>query len=489
MATYETRLFINNEFVNSKSGETLTLFNPFDQSKLPGEVQVAGEAEIKAAVAGAHAAFKTGPWSTYTGAQRGALLLKFADLIEKHAQEIAELDCLCMGAPVAPNMGFFIPEAVACIRYYAGWADKIEGDSFPADDGVYKIVRHQPLGVCAGIAPWNSPMLTFAWKVGPALAAGNTFVYKSSEGAPLSALALGKLVVEAGFPPGVLQLVSGAGKTGALLASDMTVAKISYTGSTTVGKIVQKLAIDSNMKEVTLELGGKSPAIVFADADIENAVGSTADGFLFNDAQVCVAGSRLFVQDSIAPTFIEAVKERFKAISSSMGADPKEMSTSHGPLANEKHFNIVMKYINAGKQHGGEPIIGGTKKGDKGLFIEPTIFLNPGLENPVYKEEVFGPVLSVVTFKTEDEVVELANNTVTGLSATVYTNDLNRALRLSEKIESGSVSINAPHFPSPQVPFGGFKESGKGKENGKYGLMAYMKTKSIFINMKLPPKP
>ncbi|RFU32937.1 hypothetical protein B7463_g3409, partial [Scytalidium lignicola] len=478
---FETGLFINNEFVDSKSGETLTLINPFDESKIPAAVQVAVEADIDAAVAAAQAAFKTGPWSTYTGAQRAAHLFKFADLLEKNAKEIAELDSLCMGAPVAPNAGFIIPQAAACFRYYAGWADKIEGESFAADDGTYKIVRHEPLGVCAGIAPWNAPMLYVAWKIAPALAAGNTFIYKASEVTPLSALALGKLVIEAGFPPGVLQFVSGGQKTGTLLASNMTIAKISYTGSTAVGKVVQKLALDSNMKEVTLELGGKSPAIVFADADIENAVGSTADGFLFNSGQVCVAGSRLFVQDSIAPAFIEAVKSRFEAISNGLGPDPKEFTTGYGPIATEKHFNTVMKYIDIGKK-GKAPLIGGTRKGDKGFFINPTIFLNPDLESPVYKEEIFGPVLSLVIFNTEDEVIELANNTVTGLSATIYTNDLNRALRVSAKIDSGNVSVNAPHFPLPQVPFGGFKESGKGKENGKYGLMEYLKTKSILIN-------
>ncbi|KAL2062135.1 hypothetical protein VTL71DRAFT_6401 [Oculimacula yallundae] len=484
MASYETRLFINNEYVSAKSSDTLSLTNPFDGSKIDAAVQVAGEEDIELAVSAAQAAFKTGPWSTYTGSQRAKCLLKFADLMDENAGKLAELDSVSMGQPTAVGAGALIPAAAATFRYYAGWADKIEGESFGADDGTYKIVRHEPLGVCAGIAPWNAPILYVGWKVAPALAAGNTYIFKSSEKSPLSALFLGNLVVEAGFPPGVLQFVSGGGKTGALLASHMKISKISFTGSTVVGKIVQKLALESNMKSCVLELGGKSPALVFADADIPNAVGSTADGFLFNSGQVCVAASRLFVQESIAPAFIEAVKERFAMIASTMGADPKLGTTTHGPVADEAQFKTVMSYIDIGKQHS-EPVIGGNRKGDKGFFIDPTLFVNPDKNGKLFNEEIFGPVLSIVTFKTEEEAIEMANDTKTGLSASVYTSDITRALRVSAKIDSGSVSINAPHFPYQQVPFGGFKESGNGKELGKYGLQSYMRTKTILINMKL----
>ncbi|KUJ08169.1 putative aldehyde dehydrogenase [Mollisia scopiformis] len=484
---YQTKLFINNEYADAKSADTLSLTNPFDGSTIPAAVQIAGAEDIALAVAAAQSAFKTGPWSTFTGAQRAACMHKFADLIVENAKELADLDALCMGAPIASNAGFIIPEAAAVFRYYAGWADKIEGESFAADDGTYKIVRHEPLGVCAGIAPWNAPILYVGWKIAPAVAAGNTFIFKASEKSPLSALYLGKLVVEAGFPPGVIQFVSGAAQTGALLASNMIISKISFTGSTFVGKIIQKLALESNMKRVTLELGGKSPAIVFADADIPNAVGSAADGFLFNNGQVCVAGSRLLVQEDVAPAFIEAVKGRFEAINSSLGNDPRVSTTHYGPMADEAHFKRVMSYIELGKQHA-EPVVGGKQKGDKGYFIEPTLFVNPDKDGKVFNEEIFGPVLSVVTFKTEDEVIELANDTKTGLSATIYTSDLNRALRVSAKIESGNVSINAPHFPVHTVPFGGFKESGSGKELGKYGLREYLQTKTVLINMKLVPK-
>ncbi|PVH86395.1 putative aldehyde dehydrogenase [Cadophora sp. DSE1049] len=481
--TYETRLFINNEYVSAKCSETLSLMNPFDGSKINAAVQVAGEEDINIAVAAAEAAFKSGPWSSYTGSQRAKCMLKFADLLDEKVQELAELDSITMGAPTGLGQ-FLITAAAATFRYYAGWADKIEGESFAADDGTYKIVRHEPLGVCAGIAPWNAPILYVGWKIAPALAAGNTYIFKSSEKSPLSALILGKLVIEAGFPPGVIQFISGGGKTGALLASHMKISKISFTGSTFTGKIVQKLALESNMKACTLELGGKSPALVFDDADIPNAVGSTADGFLLNSAQVCVAGSRLLVQETIAPAFIEAVKERFAAISSGLGADPKSGTAMHGPMADEAQFNRVMSYINLGKEFSA-PVIGGNRKGDKGFFIEPTLFVNPDRKGKIFNEEIFGPVLSIVTFKTEEEAIEMANDTVTGLSATVYTSDITRALRVSAKIDSGNVSINAPHFPNMQVPFGGFKESGSGKELGKYGLQSYLRTKTVLINMKL----
>ncbi|RDW67070.1 putative aldehyde dehydrogenase-1 [Coleophoma crateriformis] len=496
----ETRLFINNEYVAAKSKETLTLVNPFDDSVIPAEVHVAGEEDVNDAVEAARAAFKTGPWSTYTGAQRAVHMHKFADLIEKNAVELATLDTISMGAPIAVLAGFIIPHVVAVFRYYAGWADKIQGESFGAEDGEYKIVRKEPLGVCAGIAPWNVPILYVAWKIAPALAAGNTYIFKSSEKSPLSALAIGKLVVEAGFPPGVLQFISGGPSTGSLLASHMDIAKISFTGSTAVGKIIQNLATNSNMKRVTLELGGKSPAVVFADADFENAVGSAADGFLVNSGQVCVAPSRLYIQDTIAPAFIEAVKSRFQALASTLGSDPRSMTTSHGPMADKKQFDRVMSYINIGKRDG-DPVVGGARKGDKGYFIEPTIFLDPDHNNPIYKEEIFGPVLNIVTFKTEEEAIALANDTNTGLSgnyfpllsgllhslsyamsaAAIYTNDLNRALRVSAQIESGTVSINKPHFPNVQVPFGGFKQSGSGQELGVYGLESFLQTKTVII--------
>lgn len=416
-----------------------------------------------------------------SGEQRAVPMLKFADLIDKHAAKLAELDSISMGTPVAPMGGVLIPETAAVFRYYAGWADKIEGESFAADDGKYKIVRHEPLGVCAGIAPWNAPVLYIGWKIAPALAAGNTFIFKSSEKSPLSALFVAKLVVEAGFPPGVIQFISGAGKTGGLLASHMKIQKISFTGSTFTGKIVSKRALESNMKKVTLELGGKSAALVFADADIPNAVGSTADGFLFNSGQVCIATSRLLVQESIAPAFIDAVKERFRLVNEAAGADPLKMSTAFGPLADKAQFERVLSFLSGAKEAGETPIIGGNQHGTTGYFVEPTIFVNPDKQSRIYREEIFGPVLTIRTFKTEAEAIELANDTDTGLSAQLYTSDVTRALRVASLLETGNVSINEPHLPARQAPFGGYKESGSGKELGKYGLQQYLQTKTILV--------
>jgi len=319
------------------------------------------------------------------------------------------------------------------------------------------------------------------------VAAGNTFIFKSSEKSPLSVLFVAGLVKEAGFPPGVIQFVSGKGQTGGLLASHMNIQKISFTGSTTTGKIVSRLALESNMKKVTLELGGKSAALVFADADIPNAVGNTADGFLFNSSQVCVATSRLLVQKSIAPAFVEAVKARFAHADSLTGFDPQEATTAYGPLADKAQFDRVMDFIAKGKK-GGEPIIGGKQKGDKGFFVEPTIFLNPDKESAIFKEEIFGPVLNIRTFETEEEAIELANDTNTGLSAQLYTSDITRALRVSAKLETGNVAINSMHFPNMQVPFGGWKESGSGKELGKYGLQQYLQTKTVLVNMNVASK-
>ncbi|KAH9207558.1 putative aldehyde dehydrogenase [Leptodontidium sp. 2 PMI_412] len=477
---FQTQLFLNNKYVDAKSKETLSLVNPFNGEPISAAVQVAGQEDIDLAVSYAQAAFKSGPWSTYTGAQRAVYLNKLADLIDANAHKLAALDSLCMGAPIAVAENFVVPQAAVAFRYYAGLADKIEGDSFAAEDGTYRIVRHEPLGVCAGIAPWNVPMIYVGWKIAPALAAGNTAIFKASESSPLATLYLGKLVIEAGFPPGVIQFVNGGGKTGALLASHMGIAKISFTGSTSVGKIVQKLATESNMKKVTLELGGKSAALVFEDANIPNAVAGTADGFLLNSGQMCLATSRLLVQESIATPFIEAVKARFLKAASKLGSDPLSPTTTYGPMANKAQFDRVLSYINIGKE-GGALAIGGASNGNNGLFIEPTVFVNPDKNSRIYKEEIFGPVLSILTFKTEEEALELANDTNTGLSAGLYTSDLNRALRVSAKLESGNVAINSLHLPAVNVPFGGWKESGSGQELGRYGFQSYLKTKSVHI--------
>ncbi|KAF4311521.1 aldehyde dehydrogenase [Botryosphaeria dothidea] len=431
-----TQLFINNEYVDAKHKETISIYNPADETLVASAVQVAGPEDIDVAVDGALKAFKSGPWRSFTSAQRAECMNKLADLIEEHAEELHRLETVAMGAlPALRSITLKI--TADSWRYYAGWAGKIAGQTFPSENGgPFRIVTYEP---------------TFAWKAGPALAAGNTVVFKSSEKSPLGLAAMGELIKKAGFPPGVIQLVSGGGATGALLAQHMKVAKVSFTGSVATGKKIQEMALKSNMKRCTLELGGKSPAIVFNDADIENAV------------------NLIFVQKEIAPKFIEALTASFHKASGTIG-----------PLADRSQYDRVMSFIEAGKKEA-ELAAGGSRVGGKGYFVEPTLFVNPGLDASIYKQEIFGPVGTVCTFETEEEVIEEANNTLFGLSATLYTASISRALRVASALESGTVGVNTFFFPEVQAPFGGWKESGLGRELGREGIMHYLESKTIQV--------
>ena len=354
-------------------------------------------------------------------------------------------------------------------------------------DGIYKIIRYEPLGVCAGICAWNATILYTGWKIAPAVAAGNTFVFKSSEKSPLGALYLGKLVKEAGFPAGVINFVSGAGPTGQLLASHMRIAKIGFTGSIQTGRLVQQAATKSNLKKCTLELGGKSASLVFNDCDLDTAVQQNSQNFLLNSGQVCVACSRTLVQEGIAPKFIEALKTQFQNFSHAMG-DTMKPETFLGPLADKAQFDRVMSFLEQGKKDGVEVIVGGGRKGDSGNFVEPTLLLNPSKTSKVYTDEIFGPVLAIKTFKTEDEAIEMANDTTYGLGAALYTSDVTRAMRVSAQLQAGTVSVNMAFMPTVNSPFGGVKQSGIGREGGKAGLLAYLDQKVIHINMAAPSK-
>ncbi|KAF2183863.1 aldehyde dehydrogenase [Zopfia rhizophila CBS 207.26] len=476
--------FINDEFIEGSSTDQYEVYNPATEA-LVGSANLAREAEVDAAVSAARAAFETGPWSTYTGAQRAACMLKLADLLEipSNAEEISKAEVAAMGQPYAIMRNMIVATCAGTWRYYAGWADKAQeqGRNFAEEGGFWRMTTYEPYGVCAGIGPWNVTILTMAWKMAPALAAGNTFVFKASEKSPYSTLVLARLFKEAGFPSGVVNILSGDGKTGALMASHMDIDKISFTGSGMSGRKVVDAANKSNMKKVTLELGGKSPSLVFADADIENALNGNSQGFLFNSGQACIAASRLFVHSSIAEKFIEGLKARFEGAQGIMG-DPSEPNTMLGPLADTKQLERVLGFIEAGKTEA-KLLVGGERKSDKGAFVQPTIFLNPGKESRIYKEEIFGPVLSVLTFETEEEAIKLANDTSYGLSACIYTSSTSRALRVASKIKAGTIGINSAYLPDNSTPFGGYKQSGNGRELGKDGLMAYMQEKSIKINM------
>ncbi|CAI7655796.1 unnamed protein product [Penicillium crustosum] len=481
MSRIETRLFINNQYVRSRSGATLTVRNPTDDSTITNDLQVAGEEDINTAVVAANVAFQTGPWSSFTGQQRGKCLFRLADLIEGDADSLLQLETMAMGVPKA-GVEFMMPLVSKYLRYYAGYADKISGESYPAEDGIYKIVTYEPLGVCASIASFNATFLYVALKLGPALAAGNTCIFKASEKAPFGALALGRLVCKAGFPPGVINFISGGAQTGKLLGSHMGIAHINFTGSVTAGCKVQEAAAKSNLKRCVLELGGKSAAIVFNDAHIATALACCSFGFLANTGQVCVATSRVYVQDDIASTFIEALRCQFEEARTRVG-DPKSSSTLFGPLADKDQMNRVLAYIEDGKIEA-DLICGGNRIGDEGCFVEPTIFLNPNPGSKVYTEEIFGPVLVVKTFQTEKEAISLANDTQFGLSeASIYTQDISRALRVSGLLKTGTVGINKNFSPEVETPFGGVKASGSGRESGKAGLMEYLEPKTIHISI------
>ncbi|KAH6691199.1 aldehyde dehydrogenase [Leptodontidium sp. MPI-SDFR-AT-0119] len=480
-----TKLFINNEYVESKSNERISLSNPTNDIAITKDVRVASQEDVDIAVAAANTAFTQGPWSSFSGSQRAACLHKVAALIEQNADRLAHLESLPTGRPISGIIHFDLKHMVEVFRYYAGWADKIEGRSYVEDNGFYKIVRYEPIGVCSGIASWNATFMYVGWKVAPALAAGNAFIFKASEKSPLGSLALGPLFAEAGFPPGVVQFITGGRETGSAMASHKLISKLSFTGSASVGKKIQEAAARSNLKKVTLELGGKSPAIVFADAPMEVAVGGVGGGFLANSGQICVAASRLLVEEKIAKEFCASIVQIFEAASKGMGADTMDPNTQHGPVVDREQFERIMGYIEQGKQSA-TLLTGGGRIGTKGSFIQPTLFLEPKMDSPIWTEEIFGPVLTVKTFRTEEEAISLANDTEYGLASCIYTSDITRALRVSSKLQAGGVAINSPFLPELNTPFGGIKQSGYGHELGKDSLLSYMNAKSIHINMGVP---
>ncbi|KAF2012530.1 aldehyde dehydrogenase [Aaosphaeria arxii CBS 175.79] len=476
-----TGLFINNEYIDATSGETLTIRSPHDDSLVADNVQVASSADVDKAVSAARAAFK-GEWSTWTPEQRRVVMIKFADIVEKNADELAQWETKAMGQPISVSRSI-IGFLTAAFRYYSGWTDKIPGEQWPENDGSYRIVQYEPIGVCAGIGAWNGSQIFFGFKIAAAVAAGCTFIYKPSEKSPLGVLQLGALIKEAGFPPGVVNILSGDGRVGAALASHMDINKISFTGSVFAGKKVQELATKSNLKRVVLELGGKSPSLIFDDADLENALTHSSQNFLFNTGQACVAASRTFIHESIADKFVEQLKARFEQFKHATG-DPSDPKTFLGPLVDEKQFDRVMEFLEIGKKEA-QLVTGGGRHGDNGYYVEPTIFLNPGDDARIYREEIFGPVITLRTFKTEEEAIKLANDTAFGLSACVFTSSISRALRVSKAIESGMVNVNSSQTFGMEAPFGGWKQSGVGREGGKQGIMHYLESKTISINMNV----
>ncbi|KAK3683930.1 aldehyde dehydrogenase [Podospora appendiculata] len=481
--TYQqpTGLFINNEFVEGVDKQTFEVTNPTTEEVICS-VSEATEKDVDIAVAAARAAFN-GSWRQTSPQQRSILLIKLADLCEKNTDLLASVESLDNGKSISLARGD-VGAVVGCLRYYGGWADKIEGKTIDIAPDMFHYTRQEPIGVCGQIIPWNFPLLMLAWKIGPALATGNTVVMKTAEQTPLSGLVFARLVKEAGFPPGVLNIITGFGKVaGAAISAHMGIDKVAFTGSTLVGRQVMKAAASSNLKKVTLELGGKSPNIVFNDADIEAAVSWVNFGIYYNHGQCCCAGSRIYVQEGVYDQFVAAFKKR--AEENKVG-DPFHPETFQGPQVSQIQYDRIMAYIQSGKDQGATVETGGGRHGEKGYFIQPTIFSNVTNDMKIMQEEIFGPVCAISKFSTEDDVIALGNDSTYGLAAAIHTKDLNTAIRVSNALHAGTVWVNCYNLLNHQLPFGGYKESGIGRELGEAALANYTQTKSVAIRLGGP---
>ena len=474
-------MFIGGKWVCSASGQTFDTVNPATGDTIC-RVAEGDAADIDLAVKAARKAYESGPWSKMNASGRGRLLNKLADAIEANADELASLETLDNGKPIGESSTADLPLTIQCYRYFAGWADKNHGQTFPVDGNYFSYTRHEPVGVVGQIIPWNFPLLMQSWKWAPALACGNTLVLKPAEQTPLTALRIAKLAQEVGFPDGVINVVPGYGPTaGAALSSHMDVDKIAFTGETSTGKLVMTAAAQSNLKRVSLELGGKSPNVVFADADMDAAVDGAYMGLFFNQGQCCVAGSRVFVEERAYDEFVHKIAAKAKGRKT---GDPFDPSTEQGPQVSAEQMHRVNGYIDAGKKDGAKVVAGGdTTNRAKGYFVQPTVFADVQDEMTIAREEIFGPVMSILKFKSADEVIERGNRTFYGLAAAVWTKDLQKALRLSNSLKAGTVWVNCYDVFDAAAPFGGFKMSGIGRELGSYALQMYTEVKTVIMAM------
>jgi acyl-CoA reductase-like NAD-dependent aldehyde dehydrogenase len=474
------RLFIGGEWRESASGRTFATYNPATGEPI-AEVSEADAGDVGRAVAAARRAFDEGGWPETPGRQRAALLHRIADGLEARADALALLESTDVGKPLREARRFDVEDAISTFRYYAGWADKIDGEVLPAPGSALVYTRREPIGVCGQIIPWNYPLLMAAWKVAPALACGNAVVLKPAEQTPLTALELAAIAARAGVPAGVLNVLPGYGESaGAALVRHPGVDKIAFTGSTAVGRTIQREAADT-LKRISLELGGKSPNVVFADADLDAAVKGATAAIFYNTGQACTAGSRLLVEASIHDEFVAKLAERARGM---VPGDPLDPKCRMGPLVSQEQLERVLSYVEKGRGEGARLVLGGDRpEGRGGYYLNPTIFDDVRPEMTIAREEIFGPVLAVIPFRDEAEAVTISNDTAYGLAAGIWTRDLARAHRVAHALRAGTVWVNMYHTLDAGIPFGGYKQSGYGRELGRHALDLYTQTKSVWVNL------
>jgi aldehyde dehydrogenase (NAD+) len=482
-AVEHKKLLIDNEWRDATGGKTMEVVNPATEEVI-ATVASADKSDVDAAVAAARAALN-GPWGKMSARERGRLVSKLADRLLEKADEVARLETLHNGKPIFESRQIEIPAAAECFEYYAGWADKVMGETIPVKGNYLTYTLREPLGVVAAIVPWNFPLLLAAWKVAPALACGNVVILKPASQTPLTAIALGEIAVEIGLPPGVLNVITGPGSSvGQAIVEHPGIDKIAFTGDTSTGKGIMRAAADT-LKKITLELGGKSPNIILPDADLEAALRGATTGIFYGKGEVCAAGSRLLVARSIKDEFMEKLAARAKKM---VAGDPLDPKTRYGALASKKQLETVQRYVDIAKKEGATLVAGGARADigtGKGYFYQPTVFDNVAPESTISREEIFGPVLATIEFADIDEAIARANDSPYGLAAAVWTRDIKKAHYVARKLQAGTVWINTYNVYDTAAPFGGYKASGFGREMSSHALEHYTQVKSVWVDLNM----